>query len=327
MKKYFKILAFPSLIIFLGSCLKDKNFDEGRTGLDVSKAEKIIELAQAFDGAHGRTVGLAYVDQIVNPEFLTVRLAANEPASEDIKVTIDTAGTQAYITAYNTANGLAVEKLPNSFYTVPNGLVITIPKGSREASLKIRTNAIQYNTSTTYALYFSIASVDKPGYVVSGNFNKYFTQVSAKNKYDGVYLLRCRMRAPANDRPTVNVSTSWAWGGEVFLITTGGASNDLFDDWGFGQVIQPIQTAAGVYSGFGSTQPRFTFDPATDKVIGVANTFVNPANGRAFAIDPNPALDSKWDGATGNVYAHFIMTQPGFQPLYIADTLIYQRPR
>ena len=327
MKKYFKFLALPALVVFLGSCLKDKNYDEGRTGLDLSNVSKVIELAQQFNGATGRTVGLAYVDQVITSEFVTVRLSAKDPAPEDIKVTLDTTGTQAFIDAYNIKNSTSVEKLPNSFYTFTDGLVVTIPKGAREASVRVRTNAIQYNTSTTYALFFKIVSVDKPGYVISGSNRQYFTQVSAKNKYDGRFLLRCRMRAPANDRPAVNVATPWSWGGEVFLITSGGATNDLFDDWGFGDFIQPIQTSTGTLSGFGSTAPRFTFDPATDKLVMVVNKVSNPANGRAFMIDPNPALDSKWDAATGNVYAHFIMTQPGFQPLLIADTLIYQGPR
>ena len=57
----------------------------------------------------------------------------------------------------------------------------------------------------------------------------------------------------------------------------------------------------------------------------VTNAFVNPANGRAFQIDPSK--NSYWDPATKNMYVHFIMTQPNFGPLQIADTFRYVGPR
>ena len=178
MKKYIQILSLAIVAVSFASCLKDKNFDERRTGHDLTGVPKVIELAIAFNPANGRVVGLAFEDQVINQEVLTVRLAAESPATEDIKVTIDTTGAQAFINAFTPA----VSKLPDAFYTMPStGYVVTIPKGSREASIVIKTNAIQYNPSTTYGLYYTIKSVDKPGYVISGNFGSYFTRLGAKN--------------------------------------------------------------------------------------------------------------------------------------------------
>jgi hypothetical protein len=322
MNKFIKLAFSTAFVVGLASCLKDKNYDDNVTGHNLSGVPKIIEIGYINEPVHSKTVGLDFEDLAIEPTAVFVRLAAGEVAQEDITVTIDTTGAAAKIIAA----GYTV--LPASFYTysVPS-LKITIPKGAREAAIKIKTNAIQFDPSTVYGLYFKIASVDKTGYNISGNYVDFMTLFGAKNKYDGAYRLRVRMRAPSNDRPTVNVATSWQWGGPVFLETVGGSTNDLFDDWGFGDYIQPIQTNTGGLSGFGSTAPRFTFNQATNKLIAVVNAFPNPANGRAFQINPDPALDSYWDPGTGNVYAHFIMTQPGFQPLLIADTFLYIGPR
>jgi Domain of unknown function (DUF1735) len=320
MKKFIKLIFAASFVVSLASCLKDKDYDNNVLGHNLSSVPKIIEVGYINEPIHLKTVGLDFEDKAVQPIAFYVRLAGTEVASEDITVTLDTTGAYAKVT------GAGYVLLPGSFYThaVPS-FNIVIAKGTRETAVSIKTNAINFDPSTTYGLYFKIKSVDKSGYNISGNYGDFMTLFGAKNKFDGTYKLQVRMRAPSNDRPTVNVSTSWPWGGPVMLETISGTTVALFDDWGFGDYIQPIQTAAGVYSGFGSTAPRFTFNNATNKMVAAVNAFPNPANGRAFQIDP--AIDSYWDPGTKNIYAHFIMTQPGFQPLYIADTLLYLGPR
>jgi hypothetical protein len=267
MKKYFKIVALAALVVTLGSCLKDKKYDEGLTGLNLANAPKVIELAQAYSSARGRTVGLAYVDQTINAEFVTVRLAATNPAAEDIKVTLDTTGAYAYIQAYNATNSLAIEKLPNSFFTFPNGLTVTIPAGSREGSLLIRTNAIAYNTSTTYALFFKIASVANAGYVASGNFNEYFTQVGAKNKYDGVY------KVTGSFVDLTNATFTGNYPREYSLVTTGANTVDVK------QIINGSLDPGYLFlagtggSFFGSFGLSIIFDPVTDNVLEIRNYY------------------------------------------------------
>ena len=267
MKNILKYALVAFVTLGLGSCLKDKDFDNDKVGLNLEDAPKVIELAQALNNANGRTVGLAYVDQFVTPEFITVRLASKDPATEDIKVTLDTTGTQAFITAYNTANGTSIEKLPNSFYTLPDGLVVTIPKGAREASFKIRTNAIQFNTSITYALYFTILSVDKPGYVISGNFNKYFTQVGAKNKYDGKYSVTGTFLDLTNATFTGNYPFQYQ------LVTTGANSVDVKQI--INSSLDPgyLFLANGAGSFFGNFGISIIFDPVTDQILEVRNYY------------------------------------------------------
>ena len=281
MKKYFKIISFMSLVVFLSSCLKDKNYDEGRTGNDLSQAGKIIELAIANNPANGRTVGLAFIDQVITPEFVTVRLAANDVAQEDIKVTLDTTGARAFIDTFNAKFSLAIEKLPNAFFTFPNGLVVTIPKGEREATLKIKTNAIQFNTSTTYALWFKIVSIDKPGYIISGNYGSYFTQVGAKNKYDGKYTVTGTFVDLTNATFTGNYPFQYQ------LITTGANSVDVKQVVNGDLVPAYLFSANGSGSFFGNFGISIIFDPVTDQIIEVRNYYGVTSNATTIIGTPS----------------------------------------
>lgn len=315
------LLLGTVLSLGLGSCLKDKGYDENEYGLDLSSVPKVIELGFPSNAANTRTYGLDFEDKQITINAFNVRLAAELPAEQDLIITLDTTGAAAAIRGIDSTYRV----LPNSFYTLKSGLRVTIPAGTRQVPFEVVTNAIQFDPSTTYGLYFKITAVDKTGYNISKNFGTFVAIFGAKNKFDGVYRLKVKMTA--NDRPAVNTGASWEWGGPVELQTVSGVTVSLYDAWGFEDYIQPIQTSALDFSGFGATAPRFTFDPATNKMIAAFNAFPNPPNGRQFQIDPNPALDSKWDPVTKNVYAHFIMTQPGFGPLLIADTFLYVGPR
>lgn len=305
-------LAIASLFI-LSSCLKDKGFEDGTYGTDI-KEVKGVAFPQAASSPV--VIGVNSVSTSQTLDVVAVVLELDGLPTTDVQVTIQPNNALA------TAAGFTV--LPSSAYTIVGGLNITIPAGQKQAVIKMTfPNSSLLNPTVSYGLGFTIASVS-PGYTIAANQKNIVLGFSIKNKYDGVYRLRVRMRA--NDRPTVNTTTTWNWGGNVHLITDGPTSVKLFDDWGFGDFIQPIQTNTFVYSGFGFTAPKFWFD-ASDKVINVTNEFPNPPNGRQFTTDPDPMLNSRFDPATHNVYVDFIMTQPGFGPLKIADTLFYVGPR
>ncbi|MCY7292939.1 MAG: DUF1735 domain-containing protein, partial [Ferruginibacter sp.] len=256
--------------------------------------------------------------------------------------------TQAYINAYNITNSLSIEKLPNSFYTFPNGLVVTIPKGSREASLLIRTNAIQFNTSTTYALYFKIGAIDKPGYVASGNFGTYFTQTGAKNKYDGKYTVTGTFVDLTNATFTGNYPFQYQ------LVTTGANSVDVKQVVNGELVPAYLFSANGAGSFFGNFGLSIIFDPVTDKIVEVRNyygvtsnaaTFVGtPANGsgaplyaasnsRRATLDPTGI--NAYDANSKVVNVKYLFLQPalastapfGGVRARISETMTYTGPR
>lgn len=303
MYKYLKVLFALTIVIGLVSCLKDKNYDDRITGHDLSGAGKIIELGIINSSVHDRSIAADFKDTTMVITFLTVRLAANEVASEDIAVTIDTSGTRAQLQAYNTATGKSVVPFPTSKYTIEgNSLVVVIPKGSREGYLKIKTNPINFDPSSTYGIGFKIASVDKPGYSISGNFGSFITTIGAKNKYDGVYQVTGTLVDVTN--PAFG---PWLPSWEAHLVTTGANTVDVYDMEYTGGVFHPFHNAGSptYYGAFGMV---VTFDPVTNRAISMVSPYVPAANTRSARLDPS--FTSYFDPATHNVIIKYFMDQP-----------------
>ncbi|MFD2161690.1 DUF1735 domain-containing protein [Paradesertivirga mongoliensis] len=316
-KRIYRHLLFAAMALGLTACLKD---DERFTTADIA-THRIIELPAT---SQFRAVALPFEDRdtIISP--ITVNLAASEVASEDITVNLTTVNSKKVIDNYNNVNHSHVEILPSSLYTLQGtGLTVTIPKGSNTGKVNLQINAVDLDPSITYGLAFNITGVDKEGYVISGNLDTVLVTFGAKNDYDGAYSLEIRI--DASDRPTVQTGVWGEWGGEVHLVTTSGSSVNLFDDWGFGQFIQPIITSTGGYSGFGQTNPRFTIDPATNKIISITNDAPVGTLNRRFEIDPEGP--NYYDPAEKKIYASFIMTQTGFAPAKIKDVFTFVGPR
>lgn len=275
MNKYLKILFGAACVVSLASCLKDKEFEDNVYGHTNTEGNKIIELGETVDGSHETTVGVDFIDADTSVNYLTVRLAAAEVAQEDIVVTLDTSVTAAKILKYNDDNETSVIRLHDTLFSLPaTGLKVTIPKGSREAHLKINFNAFKFNPSATYAIGFRIVSVDKPGYTISQNFREYLTLIGAKNDYDGVYLITGTM-----------VDAGGAYFGDyggagpdarVYQLITVGADAGLFFDqsWNYPNYIVLNATGGGVNSG---VRPQITFDPTTRLVTAMKNVNNNAA--------------------------------------------------
>ncbi len=316
-----KILVTSFVLVGMGGvfsgCLKDKEYGTNiveKKGIGFTEAKPLSPNILPSDSI-ALLIGVNAQTESQIVDNINISLESDQVADKDITVTV--ALTNNLLPA-------DYEILPADSYSVPT--TVTIPKGERHVRLPLTfPNSSALDPNIIYGLGFTITNISATDVQLAENKKSIIVTFAVKNKYDGTYGLRCRMTAPANDRPTVNVSTTWTWPGNVLVITSGANTDDLFDDWGFGDYIQPIQSSTPSWSAFGSTAPRFIFDLATDQITDVVNNYPSPSNGRAFQIDP--AKPSKWDVNTGNIYAHFIMTQPGFQPLFIADTLIYKGSR
>lgn len=303
-------------MLFLSSCLKDKNVDNRVYGVDGSDDSRIVEIAG--DKTY-KSFAFDFQNLAISPTIFELRLASNELPTSDVTVTLSLAKSQAMITAYNTANGTSFVPLPPAIGTVP--LTYVIPAGQRSVAVKINTNSINFDPSTIYALGFEIASVSDPSFKISGNFKSILVSFSAKNRFDGNYQMIFKTSGWAAYGISDNLTGTWpsnADGTSIFMITSSGTSVDLFDDWGFGTYIQPAFTAGNAgATGFGATSPRFIFDLATNKLVNVINTTPPDARNRAFAL--NPAFtDSRFDPATRTIYARYIMTQIG-RPIQTID--------
>ncbi len=283
MKNILKLTFLAFVVLGLVSCLKDKDYDNNVVGLNLDSAPKIIELAVSPNSAaKTKTVGINAVNQVVDVDIATVRLAAAEPAAEDITVILDTTQSATIINDYNTANGATVVRMPLAIHSFVNGVKVVIPKGKREANVIIKANANDLGLINVYGIGFKIASISNPGYVISGNFNSFLSMISVKNAYDGRYQVDFTNYHPASN-PGYTGGTQ-----EVELRTTSATACKIWF------------TAAGAYGNpailngalnyFGSQEPEYTINPTTNAV-----TVQNAFPGAATFYTMNPTHPNNYD--------------------------------
>jgi hypothetical protein len=316
-KYSFLILGFSVAAV---GCLKDKQFDDGQIQSIANGNIKVISLGVSVSNTQN-FASYAYNasgnDTVVN--LIPVELGGPTAAPADIHVTL--VENDALVDSFdnNTGNDYAP---PTGLFTVVNaGGIVTIPKGSRVGYLQIKFVPNDL-IGADYALGYSITAVKESGYTISGNVKDGITAILIKNKYDGTYGMRMRLTGWAayniSDGPT------YSWPSNMFLATTGGAS--VLIETNEEGTLEPAFGTGGSVSGFGATAAQLTFDPNTNKLISVDNLIPDDGRGRKFAI--NPAItDSRWDPATGNVYAAYEMFQNTRPIQFIYDTLTYVGPR
>lgn len=250
-------LILAALAVSFTGCLKDKGFDNHTYGInDPDTQPPGVGFPKAVSSKVTVGVELSTTPQTVN-DLVFVNVLAGEPAKTDVNITLTL--NDALRTAYNTANSTNILALPPANFNV--ALSLTIPAGQRFAQVPLilpSTNTLSPND--TYGIGFTIASVDG-GYKIADNFKNLFVEIGVKNKYDGVY----RLNGVHNRSPY-----TFPFETEVEMWTTGPASVAMYwpDAGDFGQ---PIGVAPGAISWYGNAvSPNFTFNPATDEIIGVS---------------------------------------------------------
>src|SRR5687767_2662002 len=134
----FVLLSALSLLLTVGSgCLKDELADEQATIPKISGSPKVVELmgpVRATTG-YGTSYAVSLISSNVDTTFnmVPVRLAADQPATEDIQVELEL--VPGLLNAYNDTTGSHLVPPAANKYKFPNGLMVTIPKGSREGAL------------------------------------------------------------------------------------------------------------------------------------------------------------------------------------------------
>ncbi|HRP37284.1 MAG TPA: DUF1735 domain-containing protein [Candidatus Dojkabacteria bacterium] len=304
------ILSYVALAsIFLSSCLKDELVSDQKYGLINLNANKIIGFNNLIEE---NALPFENVDRFVE---VPVHLSSEDVASEDIHVTLSLANSATLIAAWNTAKKTEYEEFPTSLYTIEgNSLVVTIPKGSKEGKIRFKVNTSFFDTSITYALGLAVTSIDKTGYIISGNYKNIIVTFGAKNKYDGVYEITSGTLVSTNTTLS-HVNTFLSTTGEKmqYELRTIAANKCLaYDNFFFGGLYYPIGSSASpFYSRFGGVVLIVEFDPATDKVIGVTNYYkgdaTNNPNARDFVLDATG--ENKWTNGTMKI--KYQMTQGG----------------
>ncbi|NML22705.1 DUF1735 domain-containing protein [Pseudoflavitalea sp. G-6-1-2] len=200
MNATYKFLTFCAAgLVMLGAtgCLKDKAYDNHLENIKVDKNEKVVEVMGPITGGYGQVLNFSHGDTTVL--LVTVNLAADQVSSEDIKVTM--ALDPKVITDYNARNGTSLTPLPGANFNIPT-FEMTIPKGSREATLKGKIINTSFLETGKYGIGLKIASTSAAGVKVSGNYGTQVIELRVKNKYHGLYVAKGVFHHPINgDRP------------------------------------------------------------------------------------------------------------------------------
>lgn len=336
--KKISIFLLGATVVGLTSCLKDKqvNLAPGASPAVVEWSTAVVALTpgSVVASSPAMVFPLAYETSPAVKQNLEVGYTGGSNAPSDITVNIGV--DYAKLAAFNVANfgdsTVAANKanyyvgLPASLFTLSKSVVIK--SGTAKATVTLTLNTAGFDFSKKYAIPATITSVSGTSAAISGNYGMIVLAPVAKNKWDGVYTLAGTTVSP--DRTNVYTAGPWTWPGNVNLVTATATSVNFYDatyNWGGGesQRVFALGATATTGIGFGSTYSRYTFDEATNKVTAVTNVFVNPANGRALAIDPS--YDSKYDPAAKTISMRFFFTQPGFQTTTVTYNLKYVKSR
>ncbi|MGB8194217.1 MAG: DUF1735 domain-containing protein [Chitinophagaceae bacterium] len=301
------LLAFAALIVIGTGCLKDKDYDDGRIGINIDKSLKFVEIA-------GPSSGFMNVDLVGSPtdtsvDLVLVRLASDAPADKDIQVTL--ALDPGLVTAYNADHGTNYTVPTASQYTLPS-LTVTIPRGERQASLRLTAKPNNL-FGGEYALGLRIASVSDASVKISGNWNAQVVGLTIRNKYDGIYtVVSGTVTRYSNPTTVENPSTlnGPLAGNPDVTMTTAGANT---------VVITGLQWRAGSNSGVGGIDGlRATVDPATNLVTMTATGNATLANWAG--------KENRYDPATKTFYLAF-RWNPVTTPREYEVVLKYKSPR
>ncbi|MCK3684658.1 hypothetical protein [Maribellus sp. YY47] len=298
MKRNIYKLLMSALFVSAGltSCLNDDNIDNQDYGLIDLNANKIIEIPAGASHEKSLTLLPEGVKEVTIGE---VRLAAEKPASEDIVVSLTTANTADIV-------GSDSDLFPLDGITIPAS--VTIPKGERSVALIATINTALLQSNPQYVA-ISITSVDKEGYIISGNFGYVTLNMKIKHKYEGRYVVTGTMDHLPSLGAYVHVTT--IFGDEPYTVqlqTLDGSRLLFYEEMGWEDYIYGMATASGGYSGWGSFCPVFTFDD-NGNITEVTNYYGQPAsNTRSAVLDP--AGVNKYDPATKSFQVSYYMVQP-----------------
>src|SRR5690349_199912 len=289
MKNITRLTYFSMLLalVFAGCVKKD---DMYKKTSDETARKEVIKIKGSPDlVAYARDVKPT-LDTFV---LVDLRRYPNTEAELNQPLTVKLKSNPDLIVGYDTTNGANLVELPAASYTLLDDINnLTFGAGEAIKEVRIVVDQSQLDLSQAYALAFTVT--DAGGAVINSSEADGIYQVGVKNKYDGSYSTDITTTGWGAYGIADGVTNTWAT--PIGLVTSGAASVTL------SEAIQVAFTAAGDATGFGATDPQYTFDPATDQMIEVVNLVPDDGRGRAFHLDP--AQTSYFDPATHNVYAH-----------------------
>jgi hypothetical protein len=216
--KTFQFLFAALIVVMATGCLKDKDFDNNKYGINNPAGQpKGVLFQQSKVDADGvqipNTFGLEGVSTPQSVETL-VKIAADNAATRDVHVKI--------VLNSSLITGTGLTELSSTYYTIPT-LDVVIPAGQKNVLFKVVIpNALIVDPSKVYALGFTIQSVDGD-YTVAANSKDVVLGIAIKNQYDGSYHSTGYFYHPSSPRtldevktlPTIDANTVSAYLGDL----------------------------------------------------------------------------------------------------------------
>jgi Domain of unknown function (DUF1735) len=165
------LIAFVALF-GLSSCLKDKDFNDQKVGLDLTKSPKIIEIVQAPEADVVFNVSTSPLTQTM----ITIATGAN--VTEDVSVTL--------VKDDNLVTAAGYGVLASTAYTI-GSLTVTIPKGKNSVDVPITVKNTASLLGTNFALGFKLGAISNPSFNQSSRYNTVVCPIIVQNQYAGMY--------------------------------------------------------------------------------------------------------------------------------------------
>ncbi|MBS1487289.1 MAG: DUF1735 domain-containing protein [Bacteroidetes bacterium] len=314
--KIFAQVALVGLLLLAACQGNQMNTPPGATSPVISVAVNSIGTWQATPLAVD-----ASASQVEYNLILVVLSSSGGPAKQDVHVTMVPATDS--LASYNaaTGNNYVMPGGPGTpAFTLVDGGVVTIPKGSNIGYLKIQTTSADYFGATSYAFAYRISSVQESGYVISANNGYNITPFIPKNQYDGVYDLSLNTTGwGAYGIADDNVFRDY---GNVALSTIS-LTSCSFLNLVRGDNLQPGFTSAGGATGFGAASPNFVFD-SSNKLVNVYNAIPPDTRNRTFSINPAAtSSENLYDPASKKIVANYLFHQNGRPDMVVKAVLTY----
>lgn len=299
MKRSFYIASILLSFAVTG-CLKDKGYDENKTGFQAVNNAHFVTVLDAYETNGINTQGI-FLDP-VEEQFQYFVVSLTGPVyHKDVAVTI--AVNNSLVTAHNTANQTHYEILPAAAYELP--ATVSIAAGKEYVTVPVKLKKATLDPTKEYALAVELTATNDGDVKVAGNMKQSILSIVVKNKYDGIYELRSRTFHPVNPALTGPVGPV-----EISLVTSGmhSVTTATRHAWANG-------SGSGLPDGYFTI---FTVDPATNNV-----TISDPSG---IGFTNSAGYDTRYDAATKTFYAKWEYSGSGGARVF-TDTLVFLRPR
>jgi len=312
-KVLFQLFSILSVSLIISCEKEDEQFPP------VSNVEKNIILLP--DGGNLVTRALEISNSVVTYDILRIDRNTTNAGELNKTQVVKISKSNSILSDFS---GAAVRELTSDYYRshADNPFdgqfwTVTFQPGEKTKYLKLNIKSLDITSLGRVGLGFQIAEAENAH--ISASKNQVAVEISAKNKWDGVYGIRYRLFHPTNANITgIGSISEWEFP----------SSGPTSVDWDVATVFLDFSSGGLTYFGDAagpSLQVRMTVNP--DNTVSLTNVGSRAA---ALAFPPlvvPPGVTNRYDPATKIFYVAYTWTPAGSGTREKYDTITYIRPR